>query len=119
MTLMKSLLLGSAATLVVVSAASAADLPTKKGAPAVEYVKVCKINGVAGWVLPGSDTCFKISGTVYAEYSVGSIQDEYTYGDIGLLHKTAATSRDAMSRDIRSRAGACSSKNVEGSVEIS
>ena len=43
MTLMKSLLLGSAATLVVVAGAQAADLPTRKGAPAAEYVKVCKI----------------------------------------------------------------------------
>jgi len=86
MTLMKSLLLGSAAALVTVAAAQAADLPTKKGAPAAEYVRICHItaNGtpITGFVLPGSDTCFKISGTVYAEYSVGSITDAFTYGAI-------------------------------------
>ena len=73
MTLMKSLLLGSAAALVTVAAAQAADLPTKKGAPAAEYVRICKINGVAGFVIPGSDTCLKISGGVFAMASVQSL----------------------------------------------
>ncbi len=75
MTLMKSLLLGSAAALVTVAAAQAADLPTKKGAPAAEYVRICKINGVAGFVIPGSDTCLKISGGVMAMASVGNLSD--------------------------------------------
>ena len=61
MTLTKSLLLGSAATLVVVAGAQAADLPTKKGAPAAEYVKVCKVGDIAGFVIPGSDTCGVLS----------------------------------------------------------
>jgi hypothetical protein len=73
MTLIKSVLLGSAATLVVVAGAQAADLPTKKGAPAAEYVKVCKVGGVAGFVIPGSDTCLKISGGVFAMASVGNL----------------------------------------------
>jgi len=64
MTLIKSLLLGSSATLIAVASAQAADLPTKKGAPAAEYVKICKIGGVAGFIIPGSDTCLKISGDV-------------------------------------------------------
>ncbi|MGD0641011.1 MAG: porin [Roseiarcus sp.] len=83
MTLMKSLLLGSAAALVTVAAAQAADLPTKKGAPAAEYVRICHVtaNGtpITGFVLPGSDTCFKISGVVYANYSIGNVADHYTY----------------------------------------
>ncbi len=81
MTLMKSLLLGSAAALVTVAAAQAADLPTKKGAPAAEYVRICHItvNGspMVGWVLPGSDTCFKISGDITAQYTLGSTATQY------------------------------------------
>ena len=73
MTIMKSVLLGSAATLMVVAGAQAADLPTKKGAPAAEYVKVCKIGGIAGFIIPGSDTCLKISGYVQAHFNVGSL----------------------------------------------
>jgi len=73
MTLIKSVLLGSAATLVVVAGAQAADLPTKKGAPAAEYVKVCKVGGIAGFIIPGSDTCLKISGGVFAMASAGNL----------------------------------------------
>ena len=85
---MKSLLLGSAATLVVVAGAQAADLPTKKGAPAAEYVKVCKIGDIAGFILPGSDTCLKISGYVNAQIEGGNVKDHYatpfaTLTDIG------------------------------------
>ncbi|MGO9773574.1 MAG: porin [Roseiarcus sp.] len=79
MTLIKSLLLGSAATLVVVAAAQAADLPTKKGAPVAQYVKICNIGGVAGFVIPGSDTCLKISGTLYAMGEVGNLNQQYDW----------------------------------------
>ena len=82
MTLMKSLLLGSAATLVVVAGAQAADLPTKKGAPAAEYVKVCKIDGMAGFVIPGSDTCLKISGYLTAQVEAGNLSTGYTWGSV-------------------------------------
>jgi hypothetical protein len=100
MTLMKSLLLGSAATLVVVAGAQAADLPTKKGAPAVQYVKVCNIAGVAGFVLPGSDTCLKISGGIEAMYAFGSLDTQYTVaGASGSAHSAVLTSSATKYRD--------------------
>ncbi len=40
MTLIKSILLGSAAGIVAVASAQAADLPTRKAAPVAEYVKI-------------------------------------------------------------------------------
>jgi len=67
MTLTKSLLLGSSATLVAVAGAQAADLPSKKAAPAT-YVKVCDAYGAGFFVIPGTDTCVKIGGYVRAEY---------------------------------------------------
>ncbi len=79
MTLIKSLLLGSAATLFVVAGAQAADLPTKKGAPAAEYVKICKIDGIAGFVIPGSDTCLKIGGVINAQIEGGNTKTTYLY----------------------------------------
>jgi len=78
MTLMKSILLGSAAGLMAVAAAQAADLPTRKSAPA-EYVKVCNVGGMAGFILPGSDTCFKISGSVIAQVSGGNLSKGYSW----------------------------------------
>jgi hypothetical protein len=77
---MKSVLLGSAATLMVVAGAQAADLPTKKGAPAAEYVKVCKIGSIAGFIIPGSDTCLKISGLITSQYTFGSTATNYAVG---------------------------------------
>jgi len=76
MTLTKSFLLGSAATLMVVAGAQAADLPTKKGAPAAEYVKVCQVGSIAGFIIPGSDTCLKISGYVNAQIAMGNVSEE-------------------------------------------
>src|SRR5271170_7191979 len=79
MTLMKSILLGSAAGIVAVAAAQAADLPTKKAAPA-EYVKICNVGGMAGFVLPGSDTCFKISGYITGQVEAGNLKQGYVWG---------------------------------------
>ena len=84
MTLMKSLLLGSAAGIVAVASAQAADLPTKKGAPAAEYVKVCSINvggsPIVGFTLPGSDTCLKISGYLTGQFEGGNLNKQYIAG---------------------------------------
>ncbi len=60
MTMIKSLLLGSAAGLVAMSGAQAADLPLK--AKAVEYVRVCSLYGAGFYYIPGTDTCIKLSG---------------------------------------------------------
>jgi len=58
----KTLLLGSAAALVVVSGAMAADLPVK--AAAAQYMKVCDLYGNGFFWIPGSDTCVKIGGYI-------------------------------------------------------
>jgi len=81
MTLTKSLLLGSSATLVAVAGAQAADLPSKKAAPAT-YVKVCDAYGAGFFVIPGTDTCVRIGGYVRAEYQYVAPQatSQLTYG---------------------------------------
>jgi len=78
MTLIKSLLLTSAASLCAVSGAYAADLPTRKSAP-IEYVRICDAYGAGFFYIPGTDTCLKVGGLVYGEdraltqnYSIGS-----------------------------------------------
>jgi hypothetical protein len=77
MTSTKSLLLGAVATLAFVAGAQAADLPSKNGAPAAEYVKVCHGGDFAGFVIPGADACVKISGYVSAEIAMGVAADPY------------------------------------------
>ncbi len=82
MTLIKSLLLGSAAGIVAAATAQAADLPTRKAAP-VEYVRVCNVGGITGWTLPGSDTCLKLSGYITAQVVGGNLSTQYAWGTVG------------------------------------
>jgi hypothetical protein len=80
MKMVKSLLLGSAAGLVAVAGAQAADLPVK--AKPVEYVKICSIYGAGFFYIPGTDTCIKIGGWVRAEYAfqTGNSAVEFNQG---------------------------------------
>jgi len=67
MKMVKSLLLGSAAGLVAMAGAQAADLPVK--AKPVEYVKVCSLYGAGYYYIPGTDICMKVGGYVRSEWS--------------------------------------------------
>jgi hypothetical protein len=69
MKMVKSLILGSAAGLVAMSGAQAADLPVK--AKAVEYVRICSLYGAGFWYIPGTDTCIKLGGYVRIDTTFG------------------------------------------------
>jgi len=69
----KSILLGSAAALVAVSGAQAADLPIVEP---VDYVRVCDAFGAGFHYIPGTETCLRFSGRVRTEIGIGSIDDE-------------------------------------------
>jgi Porin subfamily len=89
MTLIKSMLLGSAAAIVAVAGAQAADLPTRKAAP-VQYVQICNVGGITGWVLPGSDTCVKLSGYITGQFEGGNLQNSYQWGTVGQVVTAAS-----------------------------
>ena len=65
----KSLLLGSAAALVAVSGARAADAVVIAEPEPMEYVRICDTYGVGFYYIPGTETCLKISG--YIRYDIG------------------------------------------------
>ena len=93
MTLIKSILLGSAAGIAAVAGAQAADLPTHKAAPVVQYVQICNVGGITGWTLPGSDTCVKLSGYITAQFTGGNLTNQYNWGGgIESAFRTAARS---------------------------
>jgi hypothetical protein len=71
MKIVKSLLLGTAAGIVAVAGAQAADMPVK--AAPVQYVKICSLYGDGFYYIPGTDTCLKMGGylRVQAEYNMG------------------------------------------------
>ena len=79
MKLVKSLLLGSAAGLMTVAAAQAADLPTRKAAP-VEYVRVCDAYGAGFFYIPGTDTCLRVGGLVLAQMGIQPSSQLYSVG---------------------------------------
>jgi hypothetical protein len=83
MKMVKSLILGSAAGLLAMSGAQAADLPVK--AKAVEYVRICSLYGAGFFYIPGTDTCIKLGGYLRADTTFnGSIQDQPAWsGDLG------------------------------------
>jgi hypothetical protein len=58
----KSLLLGSAAALAVVSGAQAADAVVAAEPEPLEYVRVCDAYGTGFFYIPGTETCLKIGG---------------------------------------------------------
>jgi hypothetical protein len=79
MALIRSALLGLAAGLAAGAIAEAADLPSGKAAPAAEYVRICNVGGVTGWVLPGSDICVKLSGYMTAQFAGGGLSTQYNF----------------------------------------
>ena len=70
MKMVKSLILGSAAGLIAMSGAQAADLPVK--AKAVEYVRICSLYGAGFYYIPGTDTCIKLGGYLRVETAINT-----------------------------------------------
>lgn len=69
----KSLLLGSAAALVAVSGARAADAIIAAEPEPVEYVRVCDAFGTGYFYIPGTETCLRIHGYVRYDIGVGDL----------------------------------------------
>src|SRR5712672_587371 len=82
MKMVKSLLLGTAAVLVAVAGAQAADMPVK--AAPVQYVKICSLYGDGFYYIPGTDTCLKMGGYL-------RVQGEYNAGAGGIAVGNAST----------------------------
>jgi hypothetical protein len=105
----KGIFLGSAAGLVAVAGAQAADLPVK--AKPVEYVKVCSLYGAGFWYVPGTDTCLKIGSYVRVQTSwdaegggipigFGTAGGQFTRTDTSELNYRT---RSALSVDLRTQ----------------
>jgi len=78
MKMVKSLLLGSAAGLVAIAGAQAADLPVK--AKPVEYVKICSAYGAGFYYIPGTDICLRVGGYAFVETGYNArVGDAYIY----------------------------------------
>jgi hypothetical protein len=65
----RTLILSSAAGLMALGGAEAADLPVK--AKAVEYVRICSLYGAGFFYIPGTETCIKLGGYLRADVTFG------------------------------------------------
>jgi len=104
MKMVKSLILGSAAGLLAMSGAQAADLPVK--AKAVEYVRICSLYGAGFYYIPGTDTCIKFSGYLRVDLALaGSDYGPRLGGVLGANNRLSNyyTSRSRSDFDIDTR----------------
>ena len=103
MKMVKSLLLGSAAGVVAVAVAQAADLPVK--ATPVQYVKICTLYGDGFYYIPGSDTCIRFSGYIRADYgyNVTGARTPHYSGAAGAQDRTVSRLLDPASRQLLDR----------------
>ena len=104
MNMVKSLLLGTAAGLVAMTGAQAADLPVK--AKPVQYVKICSLYGAGFYYIPGTDTCIKVGGFVRAEVNfnaAGSFAVSFADRDVRGYSAQAWRSRSGITADARSQ----------------
>ena len=67
----KSLLFGSAAALVAVSGARAADAVVVAEPEPAEYVRICDVYGTGYFYIPGTETCLRVGGYVRMDISGG------------------------------------------------
>ena len=87
----KSLLLGSAAALVAVSGARAADAVEVVAEPEpMEYVRVCDTYGAGFYYIPGTETCLRVGGYIRYDIGVGQqglrdVVDKEDFVDNGVL----------------------------------
>ena len=86
----KSLLLGSAAALVAVTGARAADAVVVAEPEPAEYVKICDVYGAGYFYIPGTETCLRIGG--YIRYDAG-------VGDVGTFD--GRTTTDVLDGDLQ------------------
>ena len=101
----RTLILGSAAGLLVAGGAQAADLPVK--AKPVEYMKICTAYGAQFFYIPGTDTCMRIGGYLRADttFNGGAHGQPSWNGDLGQQNRFrdyfVGRSRMALSIDTR------------------
>src|SRR6184192_4375197 len=88
----RTLILSSAAGLMALSGAQAADLPVK--AKAVEYVRICSLYGAGFFYIPGTDTCIRLGGYLRVDttFNGGVYDAPFWSGDGGYEPGTAIAS---------------------------
>jgi len=100
----KGLLLGSAAALVAISGARAADAVMAPEPEPVEYVRVCDAYGAGFFYIPGTETCLQISGYIWYQVGAGAHQSVANAGPFpGTVTSALAFAGDGWEKNIEAR----------------
>ena len=99
----KSLLLGSAAALVAVSGARAADAVVIAEPEPMEYVRICDTYGVGFYYIPGTETCLKVSGYIRYDIGMGDLRPDRRHRQERLDVRTTTISDTNDTYDKRAR----------------
>src|SRR5438067_2818209 len=95
----RSLFVGTAAGLVAIGGAHAADMPVK--AQPVQYVKICSLYGDGFYYVPGTDMCVRFAGNAQLDLgwnvAGGNLQPSY----IGL---GGTNTRESFPYEVKARA---------------
>ena len=112
--MVKSLLVGTAAGLVLATGAPAADVPGK--AKPIPYVKICSLYGDGYYYIPGTDTCLKLGGylRIQAEYNAGA---GGTAAGSGAIEAAQARFARDVTNDVNYRVRAALSWDVRSETE--
>ena len=102
----KSLLLGSAAAMLAVSGASAADAIVAAEPEPVEYVRVCDAFGAGYFYIPGTEICLRISGEARLRVYANEHDAELTAGSLvppGSVVGVTGADQDSYTTAVRAR----------------
>ncbi|MDN2584331.1 porin [Aquibium sp. ELW1220] len=84
-----SLLLGSAAALIAVTGARAADAIVIAEPEPVEYVRVCDAFGTGFFYIPGTETCLRFDGYVRMQIGTNDVSEAWTFNTRARLNVDA------------------------------
>ena len=98
----KSLLLGSAAALLAVSGARAADAVVVAEPEPMEYVRICDVYGAGFYYIPGTETCLKIGGLVRYQINFNNDDNGDLTGDAALNEGWVKATTARLKLDARS-----------------
>jgi len=76
----KSLLIGSAAAMVLSTGARAADAVVYAEPEPMEYVRICDVYGSGFFYIPGTETCLRIGGYFRVQVNLGELNNNFIDG---------------------------------------
>ncbi len=85
----------AAGAAMTVGAANAADLPSRKAAPAA-YVKICDVFGSGFYYIPGTNTCLKVGGRVRFELAYFQSKNAFLSRSAGGNNFVSGKTNDTM-----------------------